>query len=88
MDEIMNRAEETSTLGDQLVELLNQIVRLYDDNVLITLITRSQNSPDGSRDTLISSDTDIEAIRESLERLWKKRESPEVQAAIKRELNS
>lgn len=84
----MEKTEETSTLGDELVGLLNKIVALYDDDILITLITRSQNSPDGSRDTLISSDTDIEAIRESLERLWKKRESPEVQAAIKRELNS
>ena len=84
----MKRTEETSTLGDQITELLSQIVELYQDDIVVTLITRSLNSPDGSRDTLISNDPDYELLNDALKRLWRKRESPEVQAAVKRELNS
>ena len=64
-----------STLGDQISELLAQIVSLFDDDVRITLITRSMNSPDGSRDTMISSDDDFDALVDAVERLWRQRES-------------
>lgn len=83
----MKRTEETSTVGDQLVELLNQIAALYDDDVTITLITRALGSPDGSRDTLITNETDYELLTAALQHLWHKRESPEVQAAVKRALS-
>jgi hypothetical protein len=83
----VERTDETSQIGDQLVRLLRQIASLYDDEIYITLVTRSLGSPDGSRDTLISNDTDGEALREALDRLWKQRESREVGVAVRKELN-
>lgn len=79
--------EEAETLGDQIAALLAQIVELYQDDIRITLVTRSMNSPDGSRDTMITNDSDHAALIDCFRRLWRKRESPEVKEAVKLELN-
>jgi hypothetical protein len=62
---------EVETLADRLFDLLAEIAELFQDDVVLTLVARSMNSPDGSRDTCITDDPDREAAVEALARLWR-----------------
>jgi hypothetical protein len=64
------RTERVQSLGDRLSQYLSEIEALYADDVVLTLIVRNPSFPDGRRDTVMTSDPDIEAAINALRSLW------------------
>jgi hypothetical protein len=55
--------------GREISRHLDEIRKLYKDEVAFTLVIRNLDALDGSRDMLVSDEADIEAAIHALERL-------------------
>lgn len=67
----MEKAARKPSLADQLAEKLAEIASMFQDDVAVSLVVRSLNSPDGSRDCVVSDDGDLVAAQETLGKLWR-----------------
>ncbi len=65
------RTERVQSLGNQISLRLSQIAELYKDGVVLTLIVRNPEFPDGRRDTVMTNDPDIEKAIAAMRSLWR-----------------
>lgn len=63
------REDRVRTLGEMIAGHLDMIQNLYRDPVYVTLVVRAHETLDGSRDTMLSTDTDPEKVIAAYRRL-------------------
>lgn len=62
MTKDLSRQQSVLQLKMQIAAKLDEIAKLYSDDVKMTLIVRVPSKPDGSRDTLLMDDDPEQAI--------------------------
>lgn len=67
----MERTKRKTTIADQVAEKLAEIASMFQDDVAVSLVVRSLNSPDGSRDCVVTDDPDLIEAQSTLAKLWR-----------------